>query len=29
MGEIKDNIYHIGSPDIDIIQNQNYQTLIK
>ena len=22
MGEIKENIYHIGSPDIDIIQNE-------
>ena len=29
MGEIKENIHHIGSPDIDIIQIKNYQKLIK
>ncbi len=29
MGEIKDNIHHIGSPDIDIIQNQKLPDIDK
>ena len=29
MGEIKDNIHHIGSPDIDIIQNQKLPEIDK
>ena len=29
MGEIKDNIHHIGSPDIDIIQNQKLPNIDK
>tara|TARA_S200000501_G_C20774720_1_gene722157 strand:- start:114 stop:1244 length:1131 start_codon:yes stop_codon:yes gene_type:complete len=29
MGEIKENIYHIGSPDIDIIQKQKLPTIDK